>query len=223
MRALATLLLSLALFLPGCSGRDNYLTNRVADFSDIIRVQFMAGAGVGAKVEATRLLQLGFVYTHNNFAWGWANRRLGAWRESIRSWGLIVGHYSEEVGPPMDYYSGDYGWTFGENGVGFQTATGGLDLDLLTFRGTAMLFLGADLEVRLGEVIDFIAGIFQFDPAADDRDYENMRRREAIEAKADDADFNDDGSDDSDATEHESGDSDATEHESEKAPDKDSA
>jgi len=219
MRAFATLLLSLALFLPGCSGRDNYLTNRVADFSDIIRVQVMAGAGVGAKVEATRLLQLGFVYTHNNFAWGWANRRLGAWRESIRSWGLIVGHYSEEVGPPMDYYSGDYGWTFGKDGLGFQTATGGLDLDLLTFRGTLMFGVGADLEVRLGEVIDFIAGIFQFDPAADDRDYENMRRREASEAKADDEAFDDGDSGDSDTTDHEA---EKTDDDHSKAPDNDS-
>jgi hypothetical protein len=174
MRAIAAVILSLALILPGCS-RDNYLTNRVADFSDIIRFQLMAGAGVGLKVEATRLLQLGGVYTHNNYAWGWANRSLGAWRESIRSWGLIVGHYSEEVSSPRDYYSGDYGWTFGDGGLGFQTATGGLDLDLLTFRGTAMFLIGVDLEVRLGEVIDFIAGIFQFDPAGDDRDYENMK------------------------------------------------
>jgi len=194
MRAIAAFILSIALILPGCSGRDNYLTNRVADFSDILRVQVMAGAGVGLKVEATRLLQLGFVYTHNNFAAGWANRRLGAWRESIRSWGLIVGHYSEEVSSPMDYYSGDYGWTFGEDGVGFQTATGGLDLDLLTFRITGMFGIGADVEVRLGEVIDFIAGIFQFDPAGDDRDYENMRRREEVEGEADDKAFNDDGS-----------------------------
>jgi hypothetical protein len=187
MRALAACFLSLALFLPttGCSGRNNYLTNRVADFGDIIRVHVMAGAGVGVKLEATRLLHAGGVYTHNTFAWGWGNRSLVAWRESIRSWGLIVGHYSEEISGPIDRWSGDYGWTFGDGGLGFETATGELDLDLLTFRGTLMLFIGLDLEVRLGEVIDFVAGIFQFDPSGDDRDYENMRRADMPEKEED--------------------------------------
>ncbi len=176
MRALAACLLFSLTLLPGCASRDNYLVNRVADLSDILRVHVMAGPGIAAKIEATRLLHAGGEYTHNSFAWGWHNRAIGSWRESVVSWGLLVGHSHEEISEPIGTYAGNYGWTFGEGGMGFETANGGLDLDLLTFRGTAMFFLGVDLEVRVGEVLDFVAGIFQFDPAADDRDYENMRR-----------------------------------------------
>ncbi len=182
MRALAACLLTSLLVFPACATRDNYVVNRVADFSDILRVHLMFGPGIAVKAEATRLLHLGGAYTHNTFAWGWHNRAVGAWRESIRSWGLLVGHHEEEIGPPLDYYSGDYGWTFGEGGMGFQPATGEFDLDLLTFRAQLMLLIGIDLEVRVGEVLDFVAGIFQFDPAADDRDYENMRSVDEPEA-----------------------------------------
>ena len=34
-----------------------------------------------------------------------------------------------------------------------------------------MLGIGFDMELRVGEVVDFVAGIFQFDPAGDDGDY----------------------------------------------------
>ena len=187
MRALAASILTLALILPGCA-RDNYMTNRVADFSDIIRLQLMAGAGVGLKVEATRMIQLGGVYTHNNYAWGWANRSLGAWRESIRSWGLLFGHYSEDVSPPRNFYSGDYGWTWPNGVMEFQPASaGGTDLDLLTFRGTLMFLIGVDVEIRVGEVFDFLAGLLQFDPAGDDRDYEAMKTPDAKDAPAADS------------------------------------
>ena len=120
MRVLAASLLTLAL-KPACASRDNYLVNRAADFSDILRFHVMAGPGIGLKLEATRLLHLGGVYTNNMYAFGWHNRAIGSWRESVRSWGLLVGHYSEEV-EPIAYYSGDYGWTFGDDGMGFSAS-----------------------------------------------------------------------------------------------------
>jgi len=184
MRVLAASLLALAL-MPGCSSRDNYLVNRAADFSDILRFHVMAGPGIGLKLEATRLLHLGGVYTHNMYAFGWHNRAIGSWKESVKSWGLLVGHYSEET-DPIPYYSGDYGWTFGDEGMGFSASDQGNDLDLLTFRGQLIFLIGVDLEVRVGEVLDFIAGIFQFDPAGDDRDYEAMRQPD-YEPATDDA------------------------------------
>ena len=183
MRVLATCLLTLTL-LPACTTRDNYLVNRGADLADIIRLQVMAGPGIAVKVEATRLLHLGGAYMQNVYAFGLHNRAIGAWRHTTKSWGLLVGHHEEET-DPIPYYSGDYGWTFGDEGMAFQPATGEFDLDLLTFRVQLMFLIGVDAEVRVGEVLDFIAGIFQFDPAADDRDYENMR--EADVPRYDDA------------------------------------
>ena len=182
MRLLAAACLIAATALtPGCA-RNNYLTNRVADLGDIIRVSGMAGAGIAIKGEATRLLHLGGAFTHEVYAAGWHNRALGTWQESVRSWGLIVGYHDEIDITKIGEYSGSYGWTFGEGGMSFQPAADGkYNLDLLTFRIQLMLLLGIDFELRVGEVLDFVAGIFQFDPAGDDKDYESMETPERAE------------------------------------------
>jgi hypothetical protein len=179
MRPLAICILAAAL-LPACATRDNYLVNRVADFSDILRLHVMAGPGIAVKADAFRMVHVGGAYTENVYAWGWHNRAIGSWKESIRSWGLIVGHHSEEI-IGLDRYSGDYGWQFGDGGLSLQPATGSFDLDLLSFRVQLAFLVGVDVELRLGEVLDFVAGIFQFDPAGDDRDYENMRKADLPE------------------------------------------
>jgi len=181
MRLLASCLLTCALFT-GCASRDNYLVNRAADFSDILRLSLTAGLGFSAKVEGTRLIQVGGAYLHNVYAMGWHNRAIGIWRESVRSWGLIVGYHKEEV-DTIGAYSGSYGWRFSDGGMSFQPANdGNFDLDLLTCRAELhLIIIGIDVEARIGEVLDFVAGIFQFDPAGDDRDYESMRKPEGEE------------------------------------------
>jgi len=173
MRILSVCLLSLAL-LPSCASRNNYVINRGADLADILRIHVMFGPGIAAKVEATRLLHLGAEYTHKTFAWGFHNREVGAWRETIWSWGLVVGAHNEQI-ERIDRVSGSYGWAFGGEGGAFHAAEGAGGLDLLTFRGTLMLVVGLDLEVRVGEVLDFLAGLAQFDPSGDDRNYETMK------------------------------------------------
>lgn len=178
MRSLAACLFTLILMAPGCSSGRNYAVNRVADIADILRLHVMAGPGVGLKGEATRLIQGGILYERDVFAWGIHDRAIGPWREDVFSWGLVVGAHDENLeGIPR--LSGDYGWRFDREGQGgiFQSGDedGQLSLDLLTVRGTAMLLVGIDIEVRIGEVLDFVAGIFQFDPSGDDIDVESMR------------------------------------------------
>lgn len=174
-RLLAPVLLALAL-VPGCATRNNYLLNRGADLADILRLHVMFGPGAGAKVDVFRVIHGGILYTHDSFAFGLHNRAVGPWRETIFSWGLLVGQHNEIETRGIDRLSGSYGWVFGEKGEGgvFLPPNGKLDLDMLTVRGTAMLVVGVDCEVRIGEVLDFLAGIFQFDPAGDDEDYEAM-------------------------------------------------
>ena len=50
--------------------------------------------------------------------------------------------------------------------------------DLITLRGTVMLLLGIDVELRLGELVDFVGGLFLVDLAGDDERYERMRDSE---------------------------------------------
>lgn len=172
MRPLIALVLGIAL-LPACVSQSGYLNNRGADFVDIFRGNLEFGAGIGAKLEATRLIQLGVLYSHNVFAVGLENRAVGAWRQSVFTWGVLVGE-REESTHPIPYVSGSYGYHFGdEQGDVFRGSEHGGGLDLLTFRIEAMLVLGVDFEFRFGEFLDFLAGIFQFDPSSDDVDYKS--------------------------------------------------
>lgn len=168
------LLLSLVLVaaaLPGCASRSSYLVNRGGDLADIIEIQFMAGKGAVAKVEATRLLHLGLGHYHDAASAGLANRELATWHSSACTWGLLFGYHDERDVTNIEHFSGSYGWLFHESGPGaFEEADPLNPLDLLTFRGTVMLFLGIDLQLKVGEVLDFVAGVFQFDPAGDDVD-----------------------------------------------------
>jgi hypothetical protein len=176
---LAACLLALVL-LPACrsTSAGDYLLNRGGDLVDIVRVHVMAGKGAAVKAEATRLMHLGIGWESEVWAAGLANRELATWKESVFTWGLLLGYHEEREVQGIDgYYSRSYGWTFcSEGGSGFQAADPDNWLDFLTFRGTLMLGIGADAEVRLGEVIDFVCGIFQFDPANDDRQYSSLRR-----------------------------------------------
>jgi hypothetical protein len=178
MKRLAACLLALAL-LPSCASRNNYLLNRGADLADVVRGHVMFGPGIAAQVEVTRVLGLGVTYTRDVFAWGLANRELGSWRESVFGWGFLVGHHYERKVDPLGSISGSYGWNFGQaEGGAFEASVGGTGLDLLTIRATFMLVVGIDIEVRIGEMFDFVAGVFQFDPAGDDLDYASMDRRD---------------------------------------------
>jgi hypothetical protein len=177
MRFLAACLLSLAL-LPACasSSGGNYVVNRASDLVDILRGHIMVGKGGALKVEVTRYMHFGAAW-YDSKAWGLHNRELGIWHEKVTDWGLLLGYHNErEVWDiPAGYVSGSYGWSFSEEGgAHFMEADPGNPLDILTLRVTVMIFAGIDLEIRVGEVVDFLAGIFQFDPANDDGDYREM-------------------------------------------------
>ncbi len=161
----------LAAILSGCASRGNYLINRGGDLADVVQVQFLAGKGAVAKLEVTRLLHLGLGHYSDAGAAGLANRELATWRTSACTWGLLFGYHDERDTTRIGQFSGSYGWLFHEPGPGgFEEAAPLNQLDLLTVRGTLMLFLGIDLELKVGEFLDFVAGIFQFDPAGDDVD-----------------------------------------------------
>jgi hypothetical protein len=173
------LLLALPL-LAACSSTSagDYFVNRGADLVDILRVHVAAGKCVAIEVDATRFMSLGITWEDDVWCWGLATREVTKWNESVFAWGLLLGYHDEKsvVGTSDGRVSGSYGWTFGDKGNGFRMADENNMLDVLTFRGTLMLGIGMDLELRVGEVLDFIAGIFQFDPAGDDIKASEMKK-----------------------------------------------
>jgi len=174
MRRFVPLLLA-AMLLSACRTQENYLLNRGGDLADVIRIAGMAGKGVGVKLEGTQLVHVGAGIYDEVRAAGVANREVTDWTMSGWDWGVLVGYHHEET-TGIPYYSGSYGWDFYGAGPGtFVAADPENSLDLLTLRGTLMLGLGLDLQLRVGELLDFLAGIFQFDPARDDYDYVALR------------------------------------------------
>jgi hypothetical protein len=176
MKKLA-LLLVLSL-VPACASTSagDYFVNRGADLVDILRVHVVAGPAFAVKADAFRIIHAGIGWEHNAYAWGLANREVTGWRESVFTWGLLLGHHQEQiVGTTENRVSGSYGFNFKEKGSAFEMADPNNVLDILTVRGSLMFGVGLDLEVRVGEFVDYLAGIFQFDPSGDDVAVSKMR------------------------------------------------
>jgi len=179
MKKLAAVLLSLVL-LPACASTSagDYFINRGGDLVDVVRIHVVAGKAAAVKADAFRFIHAGIGWESDAWAWGLANREVTKWRESVFTWGLVLGHHDERsvTGTTEGRVSGSYGWKFGEKGNSFEFADENNWLDVLTVRGTLMLGLGLDVEARVGEAIDFLCGIFQFDPAGDDLAVSKLRK-----------------------------------------------
>src|SRR5262249_9529479 len=121
--------------MPACASTSagDYFVNRGADLVDILRLHVVAGRAFAAKADAFRIIHVGIGWEGNAWAWGLANREVTGWRESIFTWGLLLGHHQEEVvGTSENKVSGSYGWVFKEKGSGFEVADPDNVLDVLT-------------------------------------------------------------------------------------------
>jgi hypothetical protein len=185
-KTLAAALLSFSL-LPACatnSGAD-YALNRINDLGDLARFNVKAGAGIGVQYEWTRMVGIGILYEYKTWAAGWSNRELAYWNQSIFYWGVFIQHYSETINEGIKRNSGSYGWVCGkEGGSVMELNDPNNPLDMINVRLNVMLGIGADVDLRLGELIDFVAGLFQFDPAHDDHHYSEMKTLEEPEEPA---------------------------------------
>jgi len=169
----------LALSLPACANNSagDYALNRINDFGDILRVNVKAGAGIGVEYEWTRMVGIGLLYEYKCWAAGWGNRELAYWNETILFWGAFVMHHQETINSGPSPYTGSYGWVFEKGGGNLIEMNDPKNpLDMINVRLTAMLGIGADIDLRLGEAVDFVVGIFQFDPSGDDHYYSEMKR-----------------------------------------------
>jgi len=157
------------LLLPACQSQDVYFQNRWNDVTDVVRVHIIAGQAFGAQVEATRFLSLGWTTEKNAWCAGWGNRKFSKWHETVSTWGLILGRHEEQKVVGIPTVSGTYGWRFGKGWPKWEAGKNQYFMDWFTVRGTVAVIIGADLELRLGEVVDFIGGIFTWDPSHDDK------------------------------------------------------
>jgi len=166
----------LCALLAGCAGFDDYADRRAWDATDLVRGHVMAGTGVDVKVECTRFVGCGGG-GYSARAWGFVNRRFQAWHETIGDFALVLPKpallanlHKESDFQGLDRVSGSYAVMYTEGSTGsssLQDNPGPL-LDWFTVRVTAFIFVGFDLELRVGEIADGIGGVFGWDPSGDD-------------------------------------------------------
>jgi hypothetical protein len=168
VRRLPALALLLVL-LPACGSQKHYAENRFRDLTDIVRGHIMAGKVLGAQVEATRFLSLGWTTEDKAWSAGWHKRAFDKWHETISTWGLILGRHEEKLVYGIPRVSGTYGWSFGGGWPTYDSTPTKAFWDWFTLRATVAVLIGIDFELRLGEVIDFAGGLFTWDPSEDDK------------------------------------------------------
>jgi len=153
-------------FLCSCT---SYFMQRSDDFGDIIRFKLQAGPGIAVMAEVTRGIMIGGgIYKADAF--GFANRKFGIWHETTKEAGLILGFHREEC-EKREFYRGDYGFGAGDDGSYTLTHENN-PVDIWNLRATLhVIIIGADLEIRLGQIADFITGIFGYDLAGDDYEF----------------------------------------------------
>lgn len=153
--------------LVGTTSCTSYWKNRAGDMADIVRIQGIAGLGLGAKVDVTQYVHVGALWYEGHTA-GFANREFGVWESEVCSWGLLYGRHNEEIGG-APFYSHSYGWNHEDGGFDF-VVPGNPFVDTLMVRVQVMaIFLGIDIQLRSGELLlDGIGGFFGWDPSNDD-------------------------------------------------------
>jgi hypothetical protein len=162
----ASRVLGLLLALPGCAAVGDWVHDRGADAADVLRGHVMIGFGVDLMVEVTRALRLGAGYYEAECA-GLHNRALGTWSERIEEGGVAFLHGRFEHVSGIPRVSGSYG-TVPPWGAPRLLQPDETWVDLFVVRATAFAGLGIDLELRLGQLLDLLGGLFLWDPAHDD-------------------------------------------------------
>ena len=167
-KTLSLLAVVIATSLPSCICFEEYLQHRTNDLADIVQPHVAVGAGGGAKIEVTPFAHLGWYDSGDASAFGWTmplpgERIFWTWDEHVHANGLILGGrhlmIDDLTGREYDVVYGDYApmnhippnW-----------------LHWLYVRGTVGAFGHLDVQVSAGEAIDFVAGVFTFDPGGDD-------------------------------------------------------
>ncbi len=167
-KTFAVLAVVLATSLPSCVCFTEYMQHRTNDLADIVQPHVGFGSGGGVKLEVTPLVHLGYYDSGHATALGWTmpvpgERIYGTWEEHVQALGFVLGGretYTDDLtGREFDTVYGDYG---------AMHNLPSNPLHWLFVRGTIGAFGHLDVQVSPGEAIDFILGVFTFDPGGDD-------------------------------------------------------
>ena len=162
--------------LSGGSGLRNYMLNRMADATDMVRLDVSAGLGtdMGFHVMVTKLVRLEAYSIDGIYRAGFSRRCLGIWTEDRESWAvgllgsmnyrLINGHW---VGSSL---------SASDNPEAVLTESGD-EIGL----GAHLFIVGVRVGVRPWQILDFITGLVGIDIAGDDLAWEqrNELRRQS--------------------------------------------
>jgi len=167
----AAVALAAALLLGGCQATQTYCIDRGLDASDMLRAQVMAGKGGGAVVEATHFYGLGLL-VYSGTAWGLGTRTFGRREEASFTFDALMNiGGSEKVvargAEPGRKHEFNVSSLFEQGQPVYVTTERGF-APWLVLRAGVMVFLGVDVELRGGEMIDFVAGLAGLDPSHDD-------------------------------------------------------
>lgn len=180
--AAQALVLGLALLGGGCISatgpRDarGWFEARGADLMDVVGVRVSLGTGLGVYARATRYIQFGAMWrgpTERDLPYpkdtkmrsvptvefGTIGRYGGVWYEESREF-MLPGWSTRDVEPL---------WINRDVIAGYVTPHGsGDEWEQSIGVGAHLLLIGAELEVRPWELIDFLAGLGGYDPSTDD-------------------------------------------------------
>lgn len=167
---------------PGCVSsagpRDagGWLAARGADLMDVVGVRVAVGTGLGAYVRVTQVAQLGFMMRGPEeqglprpqdsgvrgvpcLMVGTIGRYGGVWKENTREY-MLPGWSSRET----DLFAVNR-----EVVAGYVSPRGAEDpWRWAVGAGAHLVLLGAEVEMRPFEIVDFLSGLVGYDPSSDD-------------------------------------------------------
>ncbi len=185
----ATLVLAgMTLLCQSCAHLMAYGEDRVRDISDVIDVRYGTGFGLGVSVQWTELLGTGLGCSTEWYQRQWYGRKSIEVRDGLFAQALIFGvdgDYVRREAQGANYWecmssTGNTTWfIFRLTGISREgwgneewfTKPGGVAPSAEFARIGGAVFLpgvNGGIYVNLGEVIDFVSGLFGYDPMNDD-------------------------------------------------------
>ena len=174
-----TSLLLAAALGAGCTTSSAWGTDRLRDLTDVVDVRYGTGIGLGVQLDATMLFGTGLGYATVDWTRVWYGRH-SVDNSGTEFFGVILGSALDGGMCPTDPAHGWFDILFiNVSLLGEMDASGSDDwfvhddgpplIDMFRFGGTLFLpGVHGGLHVNVGEVVDFVLGVFFLDPAGDD-------------------------------------------------------
>lgn len=175
--------LALAALLPGCASVERYARDRLLDVTDVVDFKYGRAWGLGFKLEITLYFGTGLGLGVQQWTREWYGRHATDFELDAagpRSWmsGIFahLGVIGVDGGSPGDTAQSAFN-TVGFNALMLSADTTAPPLIDRWRVGGELLLPGAigGIYLNLGELWDFVAGVFGSDPAGDDGEAKEVK------------------------------------------------